>query len=44
VAAGFTGSFTPAFGQNNKIVLTQSAPAGECLPAATSVTVTYSPN
>lgn len=40
--AGFTGAFIPAAGQNNKIVETQSQVAGACLPATTSVTVTYS--
>jgi hypothetical protein len=41
-AAGFSGSFSPAAGQNNKIVQTQSLPAGGCLPATTSIVVTYS--
>jgi hypothetical protein len=40
-AAGFTGSFTPAFGLNNKLVLTQSEIPGLCLPASTSITVTH---
>ena len=43
-AAGFTGSFTPASGVPNKIVLTQTlSPAaniGECVSPTTSVTVT----
>ena len=39
--AGFTGSFSPAFGQNNKIVLTQSETIGACLPATTAIVVTY---
>ncbi|MBA3236655.1 MAG: hypothetical protein H0T59_11815 [Chloroflexi bacterium] len=39
-AAGFTGSFSPANGQNNKIVLTQSQPAGACLPTTTTMVVT----
>jgi len=41
-AAGFTGSFSPALGQNNKTVQTQSAIAGDCLPASTAIAVTYS--
>jgi beta-lactam-binding protein with PASTA domain len=41
-AAGFTGSFSPAFGLNNKIVTSQSQVAGECLPATTAIAVTYS--
>jgi hypothetical protein len=40
--AGFTGSFTPAVGQNNKLVLTQSQVPGLCLPASTSIVVTHS--
>jgi beta-lactam-binding protein with PASTA domain len=40
--AGFTGSFSPAFGLNNKTVQTQSVPAGDCLPATTVIAVTYS--
>jgi hypothetical protein len=40
--AGFTGSFSPALGSNNKIVQTQSQPAGACLPATTSISVTHS--
>jgi hypothetical protein len=40
-AAGFTGSFTPTFGQNNKVVLTQSELPGLCLPASTSISVTH---
>ena len=40
--AGFTGSFTPGAGLNNKIVESQSQAVGACLPATTSVTVTYS--
>ena len=40
-AAGFTGSFTPASGQTAKIVATQSQTAGACLPAGTTMTVTY---
>lgn len=40
-AAGFTGPFTPAFGQNNKVVETQSESAGACLPASTPMVVTY---
>ena len=40
--AGFTGSFTPGAGLNNKIVESQSQAVGACLPATTLVTVTYS--
>ncbi len=40
--AGFTGSFTPGAGQNNKTVETQTQPPGACLPATISVTVTHS--
>lgn len=40
-AAGFTGSFTPANGQNNKDVTSQNRPAGQCLPASTTITVTH---
>ncbi|MEP6640056.1 MAG: PASTA domain-containing protein, partial [Chloroflexota bacterium] len=41
-AAGFTGSFIPPPGKNNqKIVQTQSEPAGACLPAGSSITVTF---
>ena len=40
-AAGFTGSFTPSVGQNNKLVLTQSEFPGLCLPASTSISVTH---
>jgi hypothetical protein len=39
-AAGFTGSFTPAHGQDTKVVQTQSQTAGACLPATTSIVVT----
>jgi len=41
-AAGFTGSFSPEDGLNNKTVLTQSETAGACLPATTTIAVTYS--
>jgi beta-lactam-binding protein with PASTA domain len=41
-AAGFTGAFGPAFGLNNKIVETQNRSAGACLPATTTISVTYS--
>lgn len=42
-AAGFTGSFTPASGQGNKFVLSQSVgPGGPCVPATTAVSVTHS--
>lgn len=40
--AGFTGSFSPTNGQNNKTVNTQSQTAGACLPVTTTVSVTYS--
>ena len=40
-AAGFTGSFTPKHGQNTLIVLTQSQTPGACLPATTTMVVTY---
>lgn len=40
-AAGFTGSFTPSSGQTSKIVVTQSQTPGACLPASTTMTVTY---
>ncbi len=40
-AAGFTGSFTPATGQTNKIVLTQNQSSGSCLPATTGISVTH---
>jgi hypothetical protein len=41
-AAGFTGAFNPAFGLNNKLVETQDQALGACLPATTTVTVTFS--
>jgi beta-lactam-binding protein with PASTA domain len=40
--AGFSGSFSPSFGLNNKIVETQSESPGTCLAAGTSIIVTYS--
>jgi hypothetical protein len=44
--AGFTGSFTPSSGQNNKIVITQTTtPAsvpGDCIPPNSTVRVTHS--
>jgi hypothetical protein len=40
--AGFSGSFSPAAGQNNKIVQTQSETPGDCLAAGTSIVVTHS--
>ena len=40
-SAGFSGSFSPAAGLNNKIVETQSETSGACLPAATSMVVTF---
>lgn len=42
-AAGFTGSFTPATGQGNRTVASQSVPpGGPCVPATTAITVTPS--
>jgi hypothetical protein len=41
-AAGFSGSFSPAFGLPNKVVETQSETAGACMAAGTSMVVTYS--
>jgi hypothetical protein len=41
-AAGFNGSFSPAFGLNTKVVETQSETPGACLPAGTGIVVTYS--
>lgn len=39
---GFTGSFSPANGSNNKIVVTQNPTSGgSCLPPATTMTVTH---
>jgi beta-lactam-binding protein with PASTA domain len=40
-AAGFTGSFDPPNGQDNKIVSEQSEAAGACLPETTAITVTF---
>lgn len=41
--AGFNpGTFTPANGQTNKIVLTQTQAANACIPPSSTVTVTYS--
>lgn len=40
-AAGFTGAFNPS-GHTNDIVTSQSQTPGACLPATTTVTVTYS--
>lgn len=40
--AGFTGPFSPTFGLNNKVVETQNQGPGTCLPAASSIAVTYS--
>jgi hypothetical protein len=40
-AAGFTGSFSPVHGNDTKIVLTQSQTPGACLPAETSIVVTF---
>ena len=41
-AAGFTGSFSPAFGLNTKVVQTQSQSSGSCMAAETTMVVTYS--
>jgi hypothetical protein len=41
-AAGFSGSFSPAFGLTNKVVQTQSETPGACMAAGTSMVVTYS--
>ena len=40
-AAGFTGQFDPRSGQNDKIVATQTQPAGACLPATTGIRVRF---
>jgi hypothetical protein len=44
--AGFTGSFTPSSGQNNKTVITQTtnptSRPGDCIPPNSTVTVTHS--
>lgn len=39
--AGFTGSFTPAAGDDAKVVITQSVAAGGCAEPTASVLVTY---
>jgi hypothetical protein len=39
-AAGFTGTFSPN-GQNPKIVLSQSIPAGNCVAPSTAISVTH---
>lgn len=39
--AGFTGTFTPAAGDDAKMVITQSVAAGGCAEPAASVVVTY---
>lgn len=39
--AGFSGSFSPAHGNNAKIVQTQDRTPGACLPPATTITVTF---
>jgi hypothetical protein len=39
--AGFTGSFDPAKGHDNMVVVKQSQPDGACLPPAATITVTY---
>ncbi len=40
-SAGFTGSFTPGAGQNNKVVTGQDQTPGSCLPPTTKVVVTF---
>lgn len=40
-AAGFTGSFTPARGHRTVVVQTQNQRPGACVPATTSIVVTY---
>lgn len=40
-AAGFTGSFSPATGQNGRTVLAQSLLAGSCQPTGSSITVVH---
>jgi hypothetical protein len=40
--AGFTGAFVPGNGHGNMIVLTQNRTAGACLPATSTIVVTYS--
>jgi hypothetical protein len=40
-SAGFTGAFIPN-GHNNDVVASQNQTPGACLPASTTVTVTYS--
>jgi hypothetical protein len=39
-AAGFTGTFSPN-GQNPKLVLSQSIPAGNCVAPSTAISVTH---
>ncbi|MBI3732584.1 MAG: hypothetical protein HY259_03890 [Chloroflexi bacterium] len=39
--AGFTGTFTPSSGQDNKSVDTQTLTAGSCQLATSSITVTF---
>ena len=41
-AAGFAGSFSPGLGQDAKIVQTQSQTSGACLPATSTIVVTFS--
>jgi Flp pilus assembly protein TadG len=40
--AGFTGPFSPANGQNNKTVLTQTLTAGSCQSTSSGISVTHS--
>jgi beta-lactam-binding protein with PASTA domain len=42
-AAGFTGAFSPANGQNKFIVGSQNRAPGDCLPPSTTITVTTAP-
>lgn len=40
-AAGFTGAFSPSSGSNSNVVTTQNQVAGDCMVAATTVTVQH---
>jgi beta-lactam-binding protein with PASTA domain len=39
--AGFTGSFSPSTGSSSNVVYAQSVPAGGCLTASTSISVSH---
>jgi hypothetical protein len=41
--AGFTGSFSPAKGQNKSVVVSQSQPESACLPPSSGIAVTTRP-